>query len=93
MAVLGSFVQQPADFLDYDVDYTDWLVAGDAPSSVTVEATPGMSVAPTVSIDTTRAKVWVQGGENKARYKLTVTMTTADGRIKQDEFYIVTKEF
>ena len=25
MAILGRFIKQPADVLDYDIDYRDWL--------------------------------------------------------------------
>ena len=31
MAIIGAFTQQPGDMLDYDIDYTKWLVANDGP--------------------------------------------------------------
>lgn len=84
---------QPDESLDYDLDYTDWLTTGDNVSSATVTVTPADELAATlVQINDPRVKVWLEGGVDGTTYKVSVTMTTADGRVKQDEFKIRVKE-
>jgi len=84
---------QPDESLDYDLDYTDWLTTNDNVSSATVAVTPADELAATlVQINDPRVKVWLEGGVDGTTYKVSVTMTTADGRVKQDEFKIRVKE-
>jgi hypothetical protein len=91
MAVIGSFTQQPADKLDYDVDYSEWLQTGDSVLSTVVTASPsGLTLSDLIV--GSKVKVWVSGGVNLTKYKITVTTTTALGRIKQDELKVSIKE-
>jgi hypothetical protein len=92
--ILGTVTQQPAERLDYDIDYAeqDFLTAGETISSATAAVTPaGLSVA-LVNVST-RVKLWVEGGSAGTTYKVTVTATTSDGRIKQDELKVRIKDF
>lgn len=89
---IGNFIKQPVEVLDYDVDYTDWLTAGDNVQSATVEVAPTGLTIDSIFINDPRVKVWVSGGLSGTTYKLTVTTTTADGRLKQDEFKIKVKD-
>lgn len=89
---LGSYSKQPVEVLDYDIDYSQWLTAGDNVESVTVGIAPPGLVLESTFINDPRVKLWLSGGENGARYKLTVTMTSADGRVKQDEFNLKVKD-
>lgn len=89
---LGSFTKQPAEVVDYDLDYTDWLTAGDnVVSSVITVDIVGLTIV-SVLINDPRVKIWVSGGTDKVTYKLTVTTTTDEGRVKQDEFKIKVKD-
>lgn len=90
MSVLGSFEQQPAEKLDYPIDHADWL-GSDSLASHTVTISP---TGPTVSstLGSSSVVVWVSGLTNAVKYKLTVTVTTLAGRIKQSEFYIKCKD-
>jgi len=45
------------------------------------------------AIDGTRVKVFANAGTDGVTYKVTVTMTTASGRIKQDEFTVRVKDY
>lgn len=93
MSILGTFTKQPADEWDYDLDYNEWLTAGDNVQNASVTVAPtGSLVVDSVFINDPRVKVWVSGGTNGVTYKLTVTMSSADGRIKQDEFKLRVKE-
>lgn len=89
---LGSYDKQPAEVLDYDVDYSEWLTRGDNVEATEVEVVPpGLTVESTF-INDPRVKIWLSGGQHGVTYKLTVTTTTTDGRKKQDEFKIRVKD-
>lgn len=89
---LGSFTKQPVEVVDYDLDYTDWLTAGDnvASAVVTVDIV-GLTID-SVLINDPRVKIWISGGTDKITYKLTVTTTTDEGRVKQNEFKVKVKD-
>lgn len=91
MPVLGSYRQQPADTLDYDVDFSDWLPAGDTIVSATAVAVPA-TISVTNVISSPVVKVWCPNGVNGTTYKITVTATTNDGRVKQVEFRLKVKD-
>ncbi|SDI27888.1 hypothetical protein SAMN04487867_10463 [Vreelandella titanicae] len=100
MAILGTFTMQPADEWDYDLDYNDWM--RDTPSdglsetvAPTVEVTPSGLVVESVTrdYDNRRVKVWLSGGEDSKRYKVEVTTRTREGRVRQDEFFVIVRNF
>lgn len=93
MAVLGTFTKQPGEVLDYDIDADGWLPDSDTIFSAITTAADGLTVQGTYIINDGRAvKVWVSGGVDGVTYKLEVTMTTEDGRVKQSEFKIKCRE-
>lgn len=89
---LGQFTKQPSEVVDYDVDYSEWLTDGDNVDSATVTPSPAGLTIDSTFINDPRVKIWVSGGTNGITYKLTVTMTTVEGRIKQDEFKVKVKD-
>lgn len=91
MPVLGSFRQQPADVLDYDIDYSEWLPEGDVITEVAAVAVPSSLTVARV-IQSPRVKIWCSTGVNGVTYKVTVTATTNDGRVKQVEFRLKVKD-
>lgn len=90
--ILGTFTKQPADTLDYDIDYTDWFTPGDNVQSVVIVADTGITVGSIFNNDP-RVKVLISGGTSGATYKVTCTMNSANGLVRQDEFKIRVKEF
>ena len=94
--------KQPADRYDYDIDYSEWLTEKDNVESVTVTVFPDEELLDPVPVDKLNVlsvtvidplvKLWIDGGRNGVTYKITLTATTADGRIKQDEFKIKVKD-
>lgn len=90
--ILGNFTKQPVDVVDYDVDYSEWLTTGDNVQSTEVTVTPTGLTIESVFVNDPRIKVWCSGGTDGTTYKLTLTTTTADGRVKQDEFRVKVKE-
>lgn len=93
---LGTVTKQPADFLDYDIDFSDWLVGTDliAELDVVVTRDDGLSLGagdldPRYIINNqTVAKLWLADGVDGEGYKIEITMTTDDGRVKQVELRV-----
>lgn len=93
MANFGTYLKQPAETLDYDLDYTEWLTPGDTVVSAEVVVAPASDLAvDAVFLNTTIVKLWLSGGVSGTTYKLTITTTTDEGRIKQDEFKLKVKD-
>ena len=90
--ILGTFQKQPADRLDYDVTYKDWLTTGDNLESMVAESVPEGLTIDSVYVNDPIAKIWLSGGMSGMTYKVTLTATTADGRIRQDEFKVKVKD-
>ena len=86
--ILGTFSKQPVEVLDYDIDCSEWLVSDDELTSATAVVEPVGVTADSVLVSSPRVKVWLSGGTNGATYKVTVTITTDDGRVKQVEFRV-----
>ena len=89
---LGAFKKQPVEVKDYDINYSDWLSDGDNVESVEVAASPSGLLIGSVLVADPIVKIWLSGGTDRVSYKVTVTMTTSDGRVKQDEFKINVKD-
>ena len=90
--ILGVFIKQPAEKLDYDFDYSEWLDSSDDIASVDVSADTGITVESN-SIVGQRVKAYLSGGTHGSTYKVECTVTTDAGRIKQDEIKIKVKDF
>ena len=91
MAYLATKKKQPVENLDYDIWYADdpngaapWLNDSDQLNSVVVDVSaPELKVAHILFAN--RVKLWVSEGVDGETYKVTVTVTTQAGRVKQDE--------
>jgi high-affinity K+ transport system ATPase subunit B len=94
MAILGKFTKQSVDVCDYDIETDDWLTDGDFVLTATSTVSPsGLTLQSTTVIEAGKVvKVWVSGGTNGVSYKIDVTMTTDDGRVKQSEFFVKIKD-
>lgn len=101
--ILGTFDKQPADVLDYDIDFSSILDDGDTVASVgdppvptplsRVSSPSGLTFGPTVVINSGKTvKQWISGGTNRIQYKITLTVTTNAGRVKQVEFVVRVKD-
>lgn len=94
MAIIGTFIQQPADRLDYDVSYDPFLVPEDFVVASTVQVDGDLLILQPIIIEDGRAvKIWVSGGTSNTTYKATITTTTDLGRVKQDEIRFRIKDF
>jgi hypothetical protein len=85
--------KQPGDALDFNVRFDRWLPCDD--TITTVEAV--VDVPSEVNIDSLQyngqtVTVWISGGLTGKTYKVTVTVATAVGRIKESEFKLRVRE-
>lgn len=93
---LGTITKQPADFLDYDIDFSKWLVGTDLLASLAAVVTrdDGLPLGigdldPRYIINNqTIAKLWLADGVDRESYKIEITATTDDGRVKQVELRV-----
>ena len=92
MSLLGTYVKQPAETESYSIYYGDDLTTGDNVESAVITSSPsGLTISAPIIADP-RVRMWISSGTANVTYKVTVTTTTADGRILQDEFRIKVKE-
>ena len=93
MTILGKFIKQPADVLDYDFDYRDWATdrSDTIASATATSSSPDLVVLDFLIFDNV-VKVFVEGGLDETRYKLTCTAYTQNSRVKQAEISIFVKE-
>ena len=91
--MLGIKQKRPADVLDFDVDYEDWLTDDDTITTVTTTVSPaGELVVDSVQVSNPEVKVWVSGGEDGSTYDIKVTASTSGGRVKEECFKIRVKD-
>ena len=96
--ILATYEKQPAEYKDYDIDYTPWLTpAEDVISSVTTVVSSTAEATPTLTVDLAQttvyvAKLWLSGGTAGVKYKVTVRMETDAGRIDESELIFNVKD-
>lgn len=96
--ILAKYEKQPAEVKDYDIDYSEWLgPVADEVASVATVVTSDSEAVPTLVVDsteqsTTVVKLWISGGTTGTRYKVTVRMTTAGGRLDESELVFTVKD-
>lgn len=92
LSVLGKFVKQPNETLDYDVDYSDWFATrSDTPLSVATTVTTGITHVSSTIVGET-VKVILSGGTSGTDYQITVRLTTAGGLVKEADFIVKVRE-
>lgn len=89
--MLGCKLQRVDDRLDYDVDFARWLSDDDTITDATATASAGLTID-AVHVFGQVVKVWVSGGIASKSYRVDVTATTADGRVKDECFMIRVSE-
>jgi len=90
--IMDKFDKQPDEVQDYDIDFNEYLTAmADTGASHTVTADTGITLDSS-TLTAGVVKVWLSGGSHRTNYKITVTLTTTGGRIKQHEILIRVRE-
>lgn len=80
---MASYKQDPDDLLDYQLDWTSFLNAGETISSQTVTSSDPAFVVSNVSETSGIITYWVTGGVDGENYKVTCHVTTSAGREKE----------
>ena len=99
--IIGTVIQQPGETLDYDILYTPFFydyTTNAATDSITLDgfSVKVSPVGPTsigFRLSDDRAKVWLSGGVSGVTYTVTVTMTSVNNRVKEDEILMIVEEF
>lgn len=89
---IGVATQQPEERFSYTVDYSPAMNATDSIVSAVATVAPSGLVVANTSYLPKSVRFWVSGGVSTTTYKVTVTVTTADGWIFQDEIIFKIKE-
>lgn len=92
-ALTVNVAKDPADRLDYDVDYgARWLPTGDVIQSATATITGSTATADQVDVSSDAVKVWISGGAAGDTAIVTVRAVTAQGRTKEISFRLRIRE-
>lgn len=92
--VAGTTRKQPTDRLDIDLSFEDWLAVRVGDSIIAASSTVdkvGLDTSSPV-VDSPFVKQWFAGGVDGEVYKISVTVATAQGRVKQVELKVRVKE-
>ena len=98
--ILDRKEKQPVDIKDYPISYVEWLA--DTNDTI-VNATANIAcltdpadtalILQQLVVAPTAVSVWLAGGTDGQRYKISVTVTTAGGRRDQSEFIMRVKDY
>ena len=92
MSILATFQKQPAEVQDYDIDFREYLTSvSDTGVSHTVTVEPGITLVSSSLADGV-VKVWLSGGTDRQKYKVTARLTTDGGRVKEADIAVRVKE-
>lgn len=88
------FNKQPAEVLDFDFDFRDFLAerGNDRITSAVIVAQAGITVSSSLTIDGVLVKVYLSGGTTGVKYKVTCTAQTLGGRVVEREFFLSVKD-
>lgn len=91
-SILAKFSKQPVEVQDYDIDFTDYLeFHNDIASTHTAAAETGVTILASTLTEGV-VKVFVSGGTDGSSYKVSATITTLGGRVKQGDILVKVKE-
>lgn len=77
---MTTWVKDPNAILDYKWDYSSWLEPGDTITAHDIIVDGTLTLGPH-SHDDTSVTAWLSGGTEGDRARVTVRVTTADGRV------------
>lgn len=92
-SLLGVVYKQPADAFDVGISFVQYFkdIGTDTIDNCHAVADSGITIASTV-VSGKIVKQWISGGASGGSYKVTLTMTSVEGRVKQVEFRVRVKE-
>jgi len=99
--ILATRTKQPGEEKDYDIDYAPWLLPMDDSldeiEDVVVECITDPADTSLVCLESaltaTTCKLWMSGGTDGQRYKVTVQVRTVGGRLDESELVFKIKDY
>jgi hypothetical protein len=98
--ILDKKEKQPVEIKDYPIDYREWLgevndTISDSEASIECMTDPedATLLIHNIAISPTGVSVWLSGGTDGQKYKVSVNVTTAAGRLDQSEFIVKVKNY
>lgn len=92
---LGTYTQQSGERESYTITYEDSLLTGDylpVNAAVLKSVVPVGLIVNQVTTITPRVRFFANGGVDGTTYKVTFDVTSADGRVFEDEVFIKVKD-
>jgi len=101
MAILGTTIKQPAETESYSILYAEDLNDGETISLRKIDIHPvnpldaelPVVVGYYVDVEDSRFRIFIAEGQNKATYKVEITVGTSNNRVLQDEFLLRIQDF
>ena len=99
--ILATYTKQPSEVLDYDIDYSPWLLPmGDTLDDIPLPEVVCLTDPTDTSLEcreilhtASEAKLWMQGGTAGNKYKVTIKASTVIGRLDESELVFNIKDF
>lgn len=96
---LGTFLVQPTENKDFDIDYSPWLAKIDDTLDevdISVECLDDPNdhsfIADRPTITEEAYKFWIKGGKSGNVYKVTILAFSAGGRRDESEIYFAVED-
>lgn len=87
---MANFIKSPTANLDFAVDWSDWLSAGETIASSTWASPDGL-VIETTSYSDTQSVIWVSDGVINTVYRVINTITTSNTPTRTDQRTVTIK--
>lgn len=91
MGTTNRFTKDPDALLDFQVDWSAWLVGDDTITSSSWDVPDGLT-AESDSATTSTATIWLSGGETGNTYRVINRITTVYGRTDDRTLFIMVEE-
>jgi hypothetical protein len=89
--MIDRWKKDPSDVLDYQVDWSKWLQAGETLVSRTVTPDTGITVDSSV-LGVDKVTIWLSGGTIGNTYRIGCRVTTSQGRTAERSLRIQVEE-
>jgi hypothetical protein len=101
MAILGSTIKQPGETESYSILYAEDLDPGETVAAKHIDIFPvspvdaelPVVVGYYVDAEDARFRMFISEGQDRALYKVEVTVSTSGNRVLQDEFLLRIQDF
>jgi hypothetical protein len=90
MSYSDTMDRDPDSKLDFGVDWSDWLEAGETITTLVVTPDAGITVTGEANTGTVTS-CWVEGGQAGREYKVTFRVTTSAGRVDDRTLLLKTR--